>query len=336
MKSTLQRALRLVAVSLLVAYVLHRAQLTTANGWTELLATLEGSNVAFLVASLLFTPLVHVQSTAKWYALTRARGMRVTFRRLYYFFVVGRFYNVILPSNIGGDLVRMRMLGVATGRQADAAATVFVERLTGIITLIIYASIAAAITAADRRLPWLMWVVALVSAALAAMCWAIVDERPVRLFTRLLRGRTALVDKVLAKMVRLRGAIVIYRDMPLALAIAFANSVLFYLICVGDIWLTVRVFDPVVPFAPMLIAVPIMMFVMNIPLSVGNVGVIEFAYTVVLGAFGVSPQAALAAVLLMRIKTVLAAAVGGVAHALTRDGSASADAVRAAIPQKAP
>ena len=142
------------------------------------------------------------------------------------------------------------------------------------------------------------------------------------------------MDKVLAKLVRLRAAIVIYRDMPLALAIAFANSVIFYLICVGDIWLTVRVFDPVVPFAPMLIAVPIMMFVMNIPLSVGNVGVIEFAYTVVLGAFGVSPQAALAAVLLMRIKTVLAAAVGGVAHALTRESSASAQAVRAAIPQK--
>jgi len=334
MTPALQRSLRFVAVSLLVAYVLHRAQLTTANGWAALLATLEGSNIAFLVASLLFTPLVHVQSTAKWYALTRARGMHVTFRRLYYFFVVGRFYNVILPSNIGGDLVRMRMLGVATGRQADAAATVFVERLTGIITLIIYASIAAAITAADRRLPWLMWVVALVSAALAGMCWAIVDERPVRLFTRLLGGRTALVDKVLAKLVRLRAAIVIYRDMPLALAIAFANSVIFYLICVGDIWLTVRVFDPVVPFAPMLIAVPIMMFVMNIPLSVGNVGVIEFAYTVVLGAFGVSPQAALAAVLLMRIKTVLAAAVGGVAHALTRESSASAQAVRAAIPQK--
>ena len=336
MKSMLYRALRFAVVSLLVAYVLHRAKLTTADGWAELFTTLEGSNIMFLMASLLFTPLVHVHSTAKWYALTRARGMNVTFRRLYYFFVVGRFYNVILPSNIGGDLVRIRMLGVATGRQADAAATVFIERLTGIITLIVYASIAAAITAADRDLPWLMWVVSLVSAALAAMCWAIVDERPVRLFTRLFRGRTSLVDKVLAKLVRLRAAILIYRDMPSALAIAFANSVIFYLICVADIWLTVRVFDPVVPFAPMLIAVPIMMFVMNIPLSVGNVGVLEFAYTIVLGAFGVSPQAALSAVLLMRIKTVLAAAVGGVAHAVSREGSASAQAVRAALPQQAP
>ena len=51
-----------------------------------------------------------------------------------------------------------------------------------------------------------------------------------------------------------------------------------------------------------------MLFVVNIPLFVGNIGIMEFAYTLVLGAFGVSPQAALSAAHLMRLKMVLAAA----------------------------
>ena len=329
------RIFRFVLVSLLVGYVLHRARLTTPDGWHELVVTLHGSHLGFFAASLLFTPLVHVQSTVKWYALTRARRMNVPFRRLYYYFVVGRFYNLILPSNIGGDLVRIRMLGVASGRPADAAATVFVERLTGILTLVVYASIAAAITAASRRVPWVFSAVVLASAALAVLCWALVADRPVRLLTKLLSGRSPLLDALVAKIVRLRAAIVAFRDMPSALAVAFGHSVVFYVLCVADIWLTLRVFDRVAEFSTMLLAVPVVMLVMNAPLSVGNVGVLEFAYTVVLGAFGVSPTAALSTVMLMRLKMILAAAGGGVAHALISDAAPAGSAAREARPDRA-
>ncbi|MDF2770646.1 MAG: hypothetical protein K0S86_139 [Geminicoccaceae bacterium] len=329
------RTLRFVVVSLLVGYVLHRARLTTPEGWHQLVVTLHGSHLGFLAVSLLVTPLVHVQSTMKWYTLTRARRMNVSFRRLYYYFVVGRFYNLILPSNIGGDLIRIRMLGVASGRHADAAATVFVERLTGILTLVVYASIAVAITAASRRLPWVFSAVMLASAAVAVMCWAIVADRPVRLFTKLFSGRAPLLDALVAKLVRLRAAIVVFRGMPSALAVAFGHSVVFYVLCVADIWLTLRVFDRVAGFSMMLLAVPVVMLVMNVPLSVGNIGVLEFAYTVVLGAFGVSPTAALSTVMLMRVKMILAAAGGGVAHALMSGATSDGDVAQDPSPEQA-
>ncbi|HEX6048059.1 MAG TPA: lysylphosphatidylglycerol synthase transmembrane domain-containing protein [Gemmatimonadaceae bacterium] len=329
------RTLRFAVVLTLVGYVLHRARLTTPHGWQELVATLQGSHLGFLAVSLLVTPLVHLQSTVKWYALTRARGMNVTFRRLYYYFVVGRFYNLILPSNIGGDLIRIRMLGVASGRHADAAATVFVERLTGILTLVVYASIAAAITAASRRLPWLLSGVVILSAALVVMCWALVADQPMRLLAKLVSGRAALIDALVDRLLRLREAIVAFRGLPSAIAVAFGHSAVFYLLCVADIWLTLRVFDPAAPFSMMMLAVPIVMLVMNIPLSVGNVGVLEFAYTVVLGAFGVSPTAALSTVMLMRIKMILAAAGGGVAHALISEATPADGVVPEPIPEKA-
>ena len=326
------RALRFVVMIVLVGYVLHRAQLTTRQGWADLLETLRGSNLGFLAVSMVFTPLIHFQSTVKWYALTRARQMNVPLRRLFYFFVVGRFYNLVLPSNIGGDLIRVHMLGGASGRYADAAATVFVERLTGIITLVIYAFVALIIAAADLRLPWLPYAVALTGAGLAAVCWGILDDRPVQLVMKILGGRASFVDKVLAKLMVLRRSIVAFRDMPSALAIAFVNSVIFYFLAVVNIWLTVSVFEPT-PFGTMFVAVPLLMFVMNIPVSIGNVGIMEFAYTFVLGAFGVSPQAALSTALLMRIKMILAAAGGGVAHAMSSDTLPPPDALRAAMRQ---
>ena len=331
-RSAAYRLLRFLVVALLVAYVLHRARLTSADGWTDLLHTLRASNLGFLAASMLFTPVIQLQSTLKWHSLTRAKGLNVSFRQLYYFFVVGRFYNLVLPSNIGGDLLRVRMLGVATGRHADAAATVVVERLTGVIVLTMYAAMALAIAAADLQVPWLFPAVALVGAMLVLVCWALLDDRPVRMFTTLLQGHSALTDKLMAKLVRLHGSIAVFRDVPAVLVRAFGHSAVFYLLAVVNIWLTVRVFHSGAELPTMLVAVPIVMFLMNIPLSVGNVGIMEFAYTVVLGAFGVSPAAAVSTVMLMRIKAVLAAAGGGIVHALAGPGSASAEAVRAVVP----
>lgn len=335
-RSGIYRALRFVVVMLLVAFVLHRARLMTPRGWAEWFETLRGSDLGFLAASLLFTPLVHFHSTVKWYALTRATQMSAPLGRLYYFYVVGRFYNLILPSNIGGDLIRIRMLGVESGRYADAAATVFVDRLTGFITLVLYASLSIVVAAAELRSAWLLYAVLLTGAAVFGTCWAILDDRPVRAIIAALEGRASLLDRLVAKLVTLRNSIVVFRDMPSALAIAFGNSVLFYMLTVVNVWLALRVFEPTVGFAPMLIAVPIVMFVVNIPLSVGNVGIMEFAYTFVLGAFGVSPHAALAAALLMRLKMVLAAAGGGVIYALSDGRSPGADVVRTAIPEQSP
>ena len=332
-RAVLYRSLRLAVVALLIGYVLHSARLTTRQGWADLLDTFAGSNVAFLAASLAFTPLVHLQSTVKWYALTRAAGMSVPLRRLYYFFVVGRFYNLILPSNIGGDLIRIRMLGVASGRSADAAATVFVERLTGLITLVVFAFLATGVAAVDLEAVRLVYALVVAVSGLGAICWAILDERPVRWLAALAAGHTPIADKVLDSIVMFRRSIVAFRDMPSAIAVALGNSVIFYVMTVVNVWLAVRVFESGVGISTMLVAVPILMFLVNIPLSVGNVGVVEFAYTFVLGAFGVSPQAALSAALLMRVKMVLAAAGGGVVHALSGGRSPTAEVVRAAIPE---
>jgi uncharacterized membrane protein YbhN (UPF0104 family) len=85
----------------------------------------------------------------------------------------------------------------------------------------------------------------------------------------------------------------------------------------------------------MLLAVPVVMLVMNVPLSVGNIGVLEFAYTVVLGAFGVSPTAALSTVMLMRVKMILAAAGGGVAHALMSGATSDGDVAQDPSPEQA-
>jgi uncharacterized protein (TIRG00374 family) len=311
---------RILVMLLLIGYVLHHAGLTTRAGWSALLATVKGSHAGFLLVSLVFTPVVYFQSIVKWHALTRARHMNVPLRRLWHFFVVGRFYNMVLPGNVGGDLFRIHMLArEAGGRYADATASVLVERLTGLVTLLACVFIAAGIASVRLHAPWLVYAVLLAAAAVALACWAVLHDGPMNMVTRAVAGRWRPVDRLLDMSARVRRSVLAFRDAPAAIAVAFAQSLVFYFLVVCNMWLTARVFDAGIGFTDMLVAVPIILFLMNIPASIGNIGIAEFAYTFVLAAFGMPPQAALSTALLMRAKQVIAAAWGGIAHAFSRE-----------------
>ena len=64
----------------------------------------------------------------------------------------------------------------------------------------------------------------------------------------------------------------------------------------------------------MLVATPIIMLIMNIPLSVGNIGLMEFAYAEVFTLMGYSPALGLSVAILMRIKSLVDGAMGGLLH----------------------
>lgn len=76
----------------------------------------------------------------KWQLLLRARGFSVGFGRCLSIYLAGMFANLWLPTNIGGDALRVSLLGregqIGT---ADAFASVLLDRLTGFAALILLA-----------------------------------------------------------------------------------------------------------------------------------------------------------------------------------------------------
>jgi len=72
------------------------------------------------------------------------------------------------------------------------------------------------------------------------------------------------------------------------------------------------VFDLNINLIDMLIATPIIMLIMNIPLSIGNIGLMEFAYSEVFVLMGYSPALGLSVAILMRLKSLIDGLMGGV------------------------
>jgi len=123
-----------------------------------------------------------------------------------------------------------------------------------------------------------------------------------------------LLDKVLAKVDRLLESVQVYGQHRDALAWAFINSFVFYFLAVINVYLTARVFHMEVSLIHMLAATPIIMLIMNIPFSLGNWGLMEGAYIGVFHLMGYPLELGFSVALLMRVKSLLDGALGGVLH----------------------
>ncbi|HVF85491.1 MAG TPA: lysylphosphatidylglycerol synthase transmembrane domain-containing protein [Abditibacteriaceae bacterium] len=86
--------------------------------------------------SVVFYWLGQVLSAWKWQLLLRAQGARVSLRDCCRLYAVGMFWNLWMPTNIGGDAIRAVRCAPLCGGLSVATSSVLVERLTGVIALL--------------------------------------------------------------------------------------------------------------------------------------------------------------------------------------------------------
>ena len=312
MKRKLWQVVRICTSVALLIFVLYKADLFTQSGREAFLATFTQVNVPFLIASILIGLLLVMSSSIKWYMLLRSRGLNVGLWRLYAYYLIGKFYNLILPTSLGGDVVRVNELGKYTGQYAHSAASVFVERFTGMVTLTVIGIIALVASIRRTDMLWIAGPLSLMAMGLMVLLWILLDRRILHLAERIVGEHRPIVGTVFKKARKFQGAVAAYKSEPMALRDAFVNSLIFYLLAVLNVWLSAQVFGAELRFRDAIVAVPLILVIMNLPISIGGIGLMEVAYTSVLGLFGVSAYIAISTVLLMRAKSLIYAALGGV------------------------
>ena len=120
----------------LLAFLLWRVD------WQALTRILSQASVGYVALALLIELLNVLPRVLRWRALLLTQGTREPFLRLFSIYLVGSFFNNFLPSNVGGDSVRMLRLGQLTGQGADAVSSVLVERLCGLFAVLLIGAVA--------------------------------------------------------------------------------------------------------------------------------------------------------------------------------------------------
>lgn len=108
----------------------------------EIAATLARADARWLLAGLLGYGFVELIATLRWQLLLRVQDIQLSFRRVFALTMVGVFFNFFIPGGTGGDAVKIFYLVKETpGRRGKALLSVLVDRLIGLLALIVFAGL---------------------------------------------------------------------------------------------------------------------------------------------------------------------------------------------------
>ena len=111
---------------------------------------LSGTVVLFLASIL--------PMAKRWQIICSALGFQRPFGELLKLYYVGAFFNLFLPSTVGGDVSRCYYLVKGTGLYKEGFYSVLADRACGIAVLFFCASLGIALSFGGAQLPWqLKW-----------------------------------------------------------------------------------------------------------------------------------------------------------------------------------
>jgi uncharacterized membrane protein YbhN (UPF0104 family) len=298
--SRLKTILRVAVSAALVAWVLHRSPLG------EVMEAFRSADLRFVLLALALTPLGYWASVSRWQLLIRSQGGDAPFGFLVRSFLVGVFFNNLLPSTIGGDAVRAFDTARSGVGRAAAVTIVVVDRFIGLLALMLFAGAGLLFSGhLTDRVPALYgWVGggAVVLGIIAAVLFL-----PSFLPSPL--GR-----KLPGKWKKLAEAVFAFQGKGLVLAKAFAYSLALQTLVVLNGWLLAKALHVPIPLPYFFLIVPLAVFIMMVPVSINAIGVRENVWAFFFAAFGVAASKAVAVAWLDYGLVLLQAITGGIVY----------------------
>jgi uncharacterized protein (TIRG00374 family) len=258
-------------------------------------------------------------SAWRWGLLLKAQGVQLSYRHLTSSFLVATFFNNFLPSNIGGDVVRIADTAPAAGSKTLATTVVLIDRAIGLLGLVLLAATAASAgsrIAADAVGAGALWA-GLGVAAIVATPMLLAPQKVTQLLQPLRRVHPEWVDERLA---RLTGALGRFREAPAALAGCFVGAVVVQAVLVGFYLAIAYSMHIPIGFSALAVIVPVSFLVQMLPISMNGFGVREATFGFYFTRLGLPLESALL-VSFMGAALVMLFSLSGAATYLVRRGA---------------
>jgi uncharacterized protein (TIRG00374 family) len=241
----------------------------------------------FAIALLLFLAGSFVRAY-RWGTLVWSQGIHVGWLRLVGLYFVGSFFNLFLPTGLGGDAVKMYELSRDDGRTAEAISSVVVDRFVGLFVLFAMAVLALL---GGYRLVGSEVLLAIAGVFLACLIALALLLQRTWIETW---GRRLGLDRLLGRIRILRelyASVRLYRTVDLLRATA-ASVVWNLMLIVGNYLLGLAVGIDLSLYFYFLF-IPIISVLLMLP-SIGGLGIREGAYVLLFSQVGVANSQALA------------------------------------------
>lgn len=291
----------------------------------------------YVALSFAMSGLMVLSSCVKWQWLLRHQGGQIPFLRLLRFYLVGYYFTNLLPSTMGGDVARSYYAGREMGSQGHAAISVFMERVTGMVLLLLLVMVAPAFRPWLYRHPAILIPAAGAAVLTCILIWLAVSPAPLQgvlsLYRRFRTARTGDEGELEGGATRVERLLLRFRAKATALHERLADSarrlradralllrvamitLLFYGLTWLNVFVTFRAFGVEVPLSGVAAVLPTAMIVAMLPLApLAGLGLAEGAYVFYFSLLEIPAADALAMGLLLRVKLVTLGLIGLACH----------------------
>jgi len=311
-KSIFKRGYLRTILRLVISVSLITFLLTTAN-LGELWDTLKTASILYLIIALLLLFCRVFISAYRWQIMLSPKGMHVPLFSLTCFYLVGNFFNMFLPTVLGGDVMRGYELARFSCNAVDSAATVLMERILGFFALFLICWISLIFGFRILEGTNILLIVGGVSVGFILVMALLFNTR---LTARILSLTGSIkrwnVEGTLKETYR---SIRAFTASKKVLLNAFVMSLLCQFLVIVSTFFISQSLGLGVPFVYFFIAMPIIWVIMMLPISISGLGVREGAFVLFFTQQGVSTEDALLLSLLFFALTVILALVGGLVFA---------------------
>jgi uncharacterized membrane protein YbhN (UPF0104 family) len=276
--------------------------------WTKLVALFRTIDWKWWLAGFAAAMLAQLIAAIRWAALARPIGFPFSTGLFVWRFFEGVFFNLCLPTSIGGDVVKAYRLADSTQGRLLAGCTVVADRLTGLAALGVLAGAAAIAKEWSLGLPTTIAVGTALLAAALLVIWLGVGSLD-RLLTLFPEPHSAR---------RFISRLLPYQMRPSLMTKAVAWSLLVQAGGALAVSLIARGIGVSLPISIWFAVVPLIALAMVLPISISGVGVREGGLAFLLAPSGVPAEQAVAIGLLWFLTTIVSGLLGGLLFLLDR------------------
>lgn len=318
MKRAALTALQVIITVAIVWWVFHDPVKRAEIG-----RTLASANTKWLLIGLFGYGLVELISAVRWQVLLQVQDLHLSFRRVYGLTMIGVFFNFFIPGGTGGDAVKMFYLVKETpGRKGMAILSVVVDRLIGLLALIVFAGVLIGLKwkwllTAPKTAPWVYLALAVLVASLLflAATFLITGFGLVHRLPTKFPGRDKLGEMAMAYNV--------YGRAIVPCGIAFILSIIAHVGNFGVFYCAIRSLATsgmeIPTLAKFYAIMPIIGTITSLPISIGGVGWREKLFEDFLGGLlAASAGVAVAISSMGYLMTLAWGLVGGAVYMLYR------------------
>ena len=264
--------------------------------------------VGYFAAGIFLVGISVTLGAVRWQWLLQSHDLDPGLREAVRLTWMGYLSNNVLPGATGGDLIKAFTIARRTpGKRTSAVMTVLLDRVLGLLALIILGAVGVAIKATQGGIDSTGRLV-LTMLSVAVIGGMVFFSRRVRIIFRI----SAFLDRIPLghQIKKIDDSLFHYRDHKIQLTWCVAIGLVIWLMTISGIYLMGESIGMSVNFVDYFICLPVIFSAGAVAPSIAGLGVLEGLFQHFFGAAGAAPSTAVALCLLYRLAILVVSIPG--------------------------